>query len=53
VERCGLDVPGSGFGPMAGCCKHGSEPPGCVRGWRFLDKSSDYELFKRGSAPRS
>jgi len=25
VGRCGLDAPGSGYGPVAGCCEHGEE----------------------------
>jgi len=25
LGRCGLDVSGSGQGPVAGCCEHGDE----------------------------
>jgi hypothetical protein len=28
VEGCGVDSPGSGSGPLAGCCECGDEPPG-------------------------
>jgi hypothetical protein len=24
--ECGMDSPGSGHGPVAGCCEHGDEP---------------------------
>jgi hypothetical protein len=27
-EGCGVDSPGSGQRPMAGCCEHGDEPSG-------------------------
>jgi hypothetical protein len=28
VGGCGVDSPGSGQGPVAGCCECGDEPPG-------------------------
>jgi hypothetical protein len=37
VARCGLDVSGSGYGPVAGSCEHGNEPSGSIKGWEFLD----------------
>jgi hypothetical protein len=38
VRRCGLDSSGSGEGPvMMGCCEHGNEPSGSVKGREFLD----------------
>jgi hypothetical protein len=41
VVRVGLDSVGLGFGPVAGCCKHGNEPSGSINGGEFLDKLSD------------
>jgi hypothetical protein len=37
VGRCGLDVAGSGQGPMAGSCEHCNETSGFVKGGEFLD----------------
>jgi hypothetical protein len=37
VGRCGLDASGSGYGPVAGSCKHGNEPSGSIKGGEFLD----------------
>jgi len=34
---CGLDSSGSGQGPLGGCCEHGNEPPGSIKGGEFLD----------------
>jgi hypothetical protein len=28
VGGCGVDSPGSGYGPLAGCCECGDEPSG-------------------------
>jgi hypothetical protein len=28
LGRCGVDSPGSGYGPLAGCCECGDEPSG-------------------------
>jgi hypothetical protein len=36
VGKCGLDASGSGNGPMAGCCEHGNETPGSIKGGEFL-----------------
>jgi hypothetical protein len=30
AEGCGVDSPGSGWGPVAGCCECGHEPSGSV-----------------------
>jgi hypothetical protein len=30
--RCGLDSSGSGQGPVAGCCEHGNELSGSIKG---------------------
>jgi hypothetical protein len=37
VGEYGLDSSGSGCGPVAGCCEHGNEPSGSVKGREFLD----------------
>jgi len=34
---CGLDASGSGYGPVEGCCEHGNEPSGSIKGVEFLD----------------
>jgi hypothetical protein len=49
----GLDAPGSVQGPVAGCCEHGNEPSGSIKGREFLDKLSDCQLLKKDSAPFS
>jgi hypothetical protein len=41
VGRCELDASGSGQGPVAGCCEHGNEPSGSIKGGEFLDSLSD------------
>jgi hypothetical protein len=38
----GLDSSGSGWRPVAGCCEHGNEPSGSIKGMEFLDQLSDY-----------
>jgi hypothetical protein len=40
-------MPGSGLGPVAGCCEHGNEPSGSIKGSEFLEQSSDYQLRKK------
>jgi hypothetical protein len=30
---CGLDLPSSGYGPVAGSCDHGNEIQGAVKCW--------------------
>jgi hypothetical protein len=42
VGRCGLDSFGSGQGPIAGCCEHGNELPGSIKGGEFLDLLTNY-----------
>jgi len=37
LGRCGLDASGSGYGPMAGSCVHGTKPWGSMKGGEFLD----------------
>jgi len=36
-----------------GCCQHGNEPSGSIKGRELLDQLSDYKLFKKDSAPWS
>jgi hypothetical protein len=38
VQRCGLNLSGSGSGTVAGCCEHGSEPSGSIKGENFLTR---------------
>jgi hypothetical protein len=35
-EVLGLNVAGSGYGPLAGCCECGSEPPGSIKYGEYL-----------------
>jgi hypothetical protein len=37
VERFGLELSGSGYGPVVGSCRHGNEPSGSIRGGKFLE----------------
>jgi hypothetical protein len=37
VGRCGLNTSSSRQGPAAGCCEHGNEPSGSMKGGKFLD----------------
>jgi len=37
VGGCGLDVFGSEWWPEAGCCEHGNELTGAIKGREFLD----------------
>jgi len=37
VGSCGLDVYGSGKGPVAGSCENGNEPSGSTKDGEFLD----------------
>jgi len=41
VRICGLDSSGSGEGLVVGCCEHGNEPWGSIKGGEFLDQVSD------------
>jgi hypothetical protein len=31
---------------VAGCCEHGNESSGSIKGEEFLDKLSDYKLLR-------
>jgi hypothetical protein len=33
----GIVSSGSGQGPVRGCCEHGNEPSGSIKGGEFLD----------------
>jgi hypothetical protein len=37
MGKCGLDASGSGYGLVAGCCEHGNEAVGSIKGGEFLD----------------
>jgi len=37
VGGCGLDTSGSGYGPVVGCCAHGNEHSGSIKGREFFD----------------
>jgi len=50
MGRCGEDTSGSGEGPVASSCGHGSESSGSIKGGEFLDWLSDSQLLK-DSAP--
>jgi len=39
---CGLNLSGSGYGPVAGSCEHGNEPSGSINCGKFLEQLSDY-----------
>jgi hypothetical protein len=47
MVRCGLDSPGSGWGPLAASFEHGNDPWGSVIGWEFLNYLNDYQLSKK------
>jgi hypothetical protein len=36
IGRDGLDLYGSGWGPMEGSCEHGIEPSGSIKCWEVL-----------------
>jgi hypothetical protein len=36
---------------VAGCCEHGNEPFGAIRGGKLLDYLSNYKLLRKDSAP--
>jgi hypothetical protein len=48
-----IDASDTRQGPVAGSCEHGNEPSVSIRGGEFLDFLSDYQLFKKGSVPRT
>jgi hypothetical protein len=36
IGRGGVDLSGSGFGPVAGCCERNNEPSGSIKFWEVL-----------------
>lgn len=40
-----------GKGPVAGCCEHGSEAFGSIKGKEFCNKLNNYQLLYKDSAP--
>jgi hypothetical protein len=36
---------------VEGCCEHGNEPSGSVKGETFLEEISDYQLLRKDSVP--
>jgi hypothetical protein len=38
---------------LEGSCEHGDEPSGPIKGRKFLDEVSDYQLLKKDSSPWS
>jgi hypothetical protein len=47
VRSCGLDASGSGWGPVAGCCEHGNEPSGSIKGGEFLTSWATVKSWRR------
>jgi len=41
LRSYGLGTPGSGQGMVAGCCEHGNEHLGSIKGGKFFDYLSD------------
>jgi hypothetical protein len=35
---------------VGGCCEHGNEPSGFIKGGEPLDQLNDYQLLKKDSA---
>jgi hypothetical protein len=52
-EGCRLGSSDSGRGQAAGCCQHGNETLDSIKDGEFLDKMSQCQLLKQGSAPCS
>jgi len=38
------------MGPVAVSCEHGNEPSGSIKGAKFLDQLSNYQLLKKDPA---
>jgi hypothetical protein len=41
----GLDLPGSGYGPVEGSSEHGNEPPGSIKCWEVLEQLHNWRLL--------
>jgi hypothetical protein len=48
---CGLDLSGSGLGPVKGSCEHGDEPSGSIKCWEILEQLSDCWLLMKDIPP--
>jgi hypothetical protein len=48
-----LDLCGLGRRPVVVSCEHGNEISGFMIGGGFIDRSSDYQLLEKDSAPCS
>jgi hypothetical protein len=49
-SRSGLNLSGSGQGPVVGLCEHGDLSSVSVIWWTFLQELSVYRCLKKGSA---
>jgi hypothetical protein len=49
----GLELSGSGYGPVNGSCEDGNKTYGSIKCWEILEELSDWRLSKKGSAPWS
>jgi hypothetical protein len=38
------------IGPLVGSCEHSNESMGCIKGRKFLDQPSDFEIIMKDSA---
>jgi hypothetical protein len=47
-----MDSTGSRYGLMEAYCKQGNESWISTKYWEFLDHQKNYQLLKKGSAPR-
>jgi hypothetical protein len=43
----GIDISGSRYGEIMGCCEHGNEPPVSIKHGKFLDYLRNCQLLKR------
>ena len=46
LGECRMDLSGSRYGQMAGCCKRGNEPSCFLKYWEFLDQLGNCQLLK-------
>jgi len=43
----GIDISGSGYGEITGCCEHGNEPPVSIKHGKFVDYLRKCQFLKR------
>jgi hypothetical protein len=43
----GIDISGSGYGEIIGCCEHGNELPVSIEHGKFLDYLRNCQFLKR------